>query len=325
MSIISVIVPVYKVEAYLERCINSILDQTFKDFDLILIDDGSPDTCGVICDEYAKLDKRVHVIHQKNGGLSAARNAGISWAFSNSNSKWLTFIDSDDWIHTQYLEALYLAVLEDNTEISVCAYEETDGHSVDIDSAELKSKVWVPDEFYYQYNVLATIACAKLYKKECFANIRYPEGKIHEDEFVTYKILFRYNKLSFVAAPLYAYFVNQDSITKSGWNPNRLLSIQAAEEQLEYFKNNRYNLAWKRRVESYVCVMANQIERLKLCNDAIRKQYLNGLRKKLRKALSKYRHQVPFHNNQWIYEQAYPNTMKIYWILAAQISKMRRK
>ena len=105
MPQISVIVPVYKVEAYLARCVDSVLAQTFSDFDLILVDDGSPDNSGAICDEYAEKDPRIVVIHQKNGGLSAARNAGIEWAFAHSNSQWLNFIDSDDWVHPEYLDS----------------------------------------------------------------------------------------------------------------------------------------------------------------------------------------------------------------------------
>ena len=127
MAQISIIVPVYKVEPYLRRCVDSILNQSFLDFDLILVDDGSPDTCGVICDEYAAKDSRVHVIHQKNGGLSAARNAGIDWAFAHSDSSWLTFVDSDDWIHPQMLEALHNAVRKDDTSVAVCGYQETSG------------------------------------------------------------------------------------------------------------------------------------------------------------------------------------------------------
>jgi len=112
MPAISIIVPVYKVEAYLARCVDSILDQSFRDFELILVDDGSPDNCGAICEEYARKDSRIHVIHQENGGLSAARNAGIDWAFENSNSQWLTFVDSDDWLHREYLNVLYRAVMQ---------------------------------------------------------------------------------------------------------------------------------------------------------------------------------------------------------------------
>ena len=127
MPVISVIVPVYKVEPYLHRCVDSILSQTYTDFELILVDDGSPDNCGAICDKYAKLDSRIHVLHKKNGGLSSARNAGIDWVFANSDSQWFSFIDSDDWVHPQYLELLYQAVKAYEVRISQCLHIETDG------------------------------------------------------------------------------------------------------------------------------------------------------------------------------------------------------
>ena len=104
---VSVIVPIYNVELYLSRCIDSILAQTFTDFELILVDDGSPDKCGEICDKYAAQDKRIHVIHKENGGLSDARNAGIEWTLNNTSCLWITFVDSDDWVHPEYLEILY--------------------------------------------------------------------------------------------------------------------------------------------------------------------------------------------------------------------------
>ena len=122
--LISIIVPVYKVEKYIHRCVDSILAQTFTDFELILVDDGSPDNCGIICDEYALKDNRIHVIHKENGGLSDARNAGIDWAFENSNSEWITFIDSDDWVHPKCLEALVRAAQIYGTEIAICNYIE---------------------------------------------------------------------------------------------------------------------------------------------------------------------------------------------------------
>ena len=110
MATISVIVPVYKVEQYLDRCIGSILNQTYTDYELILVDDGSPDRCGDICDGYAAAHAFIHVIHRKNGGLSAARNSGIEWMLAHSDSQYVTFIDSDDWIHPQYLEILMKAI-----------------------------------------------------------------------------------------------------------------------------------------------------------------------------------------------------------------------
>ena len=119
---ISVIVPVYNVEKYLNRCIDSILAQTFTDFELILVDDGSPDNCGKICDEYAAKDSRIHVIHKANGGLSDARNAGIDWAFANSNSEWVTFMDSDDWIPDNYLFELYHACVQNLSQVAICDY-----------------------------------------------------------------------------------------------------------------------------------------------------------------------------------------------------------
>ena len=107
MPDISVIVPVYKVENFIHRCVDSILCQSFQDFELILVDDGSPDSCGIICDAYARQDSRIHVIHQKNGGLSAARNSGIDWVLANSDSHWLSFVDSDDWVHPDFLKAVF--------------------------------------------------------------------------------------------------------------------------------------------------------------------------------------------------------------------------
>ena len=127
MAAISVIVPIYKVEAFLHRCVDSILAQTFADFDLVLVDDGSPDSCGDICEEYARKDGRIHVIHQKNGGLSAARNTGIDWAQANSGSQWLAFVDSDDWVHPDFLLRLYTMVQETGCLLSACGYFRTGG------------------------------------------------------------------------------------------------------------------------------------------------------------------------------------------------------
>ena len=122
MSEISVIVPVYKVEQFLHRCVESILRQSFYNFELILVDDGSPDSCGEICDAYAAGDNRIHVIHQKNGGLSAARNTGIDYVMKSSDSHWIAFVDSDDWIHPDYLKVLYTTAQKTCCKISACGF-----------------------------------------------------------------------------------------------------------------------------------------------------------------------------------------------------------
>ena len=119
-ELISVIVPVYKVEPYLRKCVDSILNQTYRKLEVILVDDGSPDNCGAICDEYAQKDARVHVIHQENGGLSAARNAGLNYCLTQKRSQYLSFIDSDDCVSPLYLERLHSALIDHCADISIC-------------------------------------------------------------------------------------------------------------------------------------------------------------------------------------------------------------
>lgn len=236
MPEISVIVPVYRVEAYLDRCVNSILGQTFGDFELILVDDGSPDDCGRMCDAYALRDPRVHVIHQENAGLSAARNAGLDWMFANSGSRWVTFIDSDDWVHPEMLQRLLEAAVSQKVSISVCGYGETAGEDPAVAPEDLTAERWTPKAFYLEKFVNATIACAKLYDRSCFADCRYPVGKLHEDEFVTYRLLFAQEALAFLPAPLYAYYQNPQGITKNTWSPRRLDAWEAYEQQIAFFQ-----------------------------------------------------------------------------------------
>ena len=165
MPKISVIVPVYNVEAYLKRCVDSILAQTYTDFELILVDDGSPDNCPAMCDEYALQDRRVKVIHQQNGGLSAARNAGIDWGFQNSNSEWFSFVDSDDCVHPKYLEALLNAAIGSYVEFTE-----------DVPAIEIVAEPQIrnTEDFFIEKHVNAIIACGKLYRRKCFEEIRYP-------------------------------------------------------------------------------------------------------------------------------------------------------
>ena len=127
MSSICVIIPIYDAEAYLYRCVDSVLRQTLQDFELILIDDGSLDNSGLICDDYAGQDNRIHVIHQENRGLSAARNAGLDYAFENLKCDWISFIDSDDWVHPRYLEILFKSVNDKKVKVSACNHAMTKG------------------------------------------------------------------------------------------------------------------------------------------------------------------------------------------------------
>ena len=323
MSEISVIVPVYKVEKYLHRCVESILRQTFIDFELILVDDGSPDKCGSICDKYAEKDSRVHVLHQQNAGLSAARNSGIDWAFLHSKSKWLTFIDSDDWIHPELLQYLYDAVNELNMPISICGYYETQGEDLEIDISQIETRIWKTEDFYSQKPTNATVAWGKLYRKECFNDIRYPRGKLHEDEYVTYRILFKYAQIAVVDAPLYAYFQNQKGIMQSQWSPQKLDALEAIDMQLKFFRRRNLQAIYKDRVRAYV---ASAIWQYKLCRliSSNRKITIWIKSKIVCKFFTHYNQNVWDRKTKlYIAEILFPHLMNAYWILQAFKNRLK--
>lgn len=262
ISEVSVIVPVYKVEAYLHRCVDSILRQTYQNFELILVDDGSPDNCGVICDEYAKKDSRIHVIHQENGGLSAARNSGIDWVFENSESKWLTFIDSDDWIHKEYLERLLTSAKNHNSEIAMCNWCDMSAYGAD---EEVNNPVCVcldAEEALVKYDWLCMNACCKLFRRKLFSDIRFPVGKLHEDAFVTHKIICSAKRTTLCNVVLYYYFHNPESITKAAWTPRRMDEIEAHVARLSYFREHGFHRAYRHQLCACVHVMKYHLEYL---------------------------------------------------------------
>lgn len=250
MAKISIIVPVYKVEEYLDRCIKSIINQTYNNLEIILVNDGSPDNCGNICANYALEDSRIKVIHKENGGLSDARNAGIEAATGD----YLGFVDSDDYIHPQMYEILYNKLIVSEADISICKYIATTKQ--DIDTA-------IPENHIQSYtnrealNELFTfkgpdfvIAWNKLYRKDLFSQIRYPKGKIREDEFTTYKLLYLAKKIVYSDATLYYYFQSPNSIMRKKSFKKESDYAEAMEERLLFFKNEtlteEYQLALRR-------------------------------------------------------------------------------
>ncbi len=242
MPQVTVIVPVYKVEPYLRRCVDSILAQTFSDFELVLVDDGSPDSCGAICDEYAQRDTRVIVLHRENGGLSAARNTGLDWAFANSGSQWLTFIDSDDWVHPRYLERLHQAAVSTNTALSVVTYKRTDKDSEPHAqlSEELKAEVWSGKQCIQRNETIGTAVWRRLYRKELFRGLRFPVGRSHEDEFVTYRLLYMAGQVAWLEEPLYYYYTRPGSIMNSAMTVKKLVDlVDALEERIRFFEDRQ--------------------------------------------------------------------------------------
>lgn len=238
MPKISVIVPVYKVEPYLRKCIDSILGQTFRDFELILVDDGSPDRCGEICDAYAEKHDNVIVIHQENGGLSAARNSGIDWTFANSDSQWLAFVDSDDWLHPDYLSTLLEEAKKNDADLVVCDFVRVNDSEENIEKDHQFSELVTSDKdaiFRYLYaNWRIRPAWNKLYRKTLFEELRFRVGKIHEDDFFIHHVLLASKKTAIIEAVLYFYRIRGNSIMATPSPKSLLDGFEAKMEQYEF-------------------------------------------------------------------------------------------
>ena len=179
MPKITVMIPLYNVEKYLKRCLDSILAQTFQDFEILLIDDGSTDNSGAIGDKYANKDNRIHIIHKKNEGQAITRNKCIDWCMKNSSSEWLTFIDSDDWIHKRYLELLLETAIKYDVSVSVCDYVQVSQMIEDEDICEDCIEKVDTEIYFVEYNLNSALPCAKLYRKDLFKEIRYPAIKLY--------------------------------------------------------------------------------------------------------------------------------------------------
>lgn len=233
--LISIIVPVYKVEQYLRKCIESILNQTYTNFELILVDDGSPDDSGKICDEYEKIDSRIKVIHKKNGGLSSARNAGIDIA----RGEYLGFVDSDDFIESYMYEKLLQAIIRDGCTLAVCNtnYVFEDGMVLqkcrNASDTILDFKQAITE--MNTYRLFDMGAWSKLYHRSLFEHIRFPEEKLSEDFYIMYQIFDKAQKVTYVGMPCYNYLQRRNSISR-----NKKINHDfeyAAKEQMEYLEH----------------------------------------------------------------------------------------
>ena len=316
MPEISVIVPVYKVEPFIHRCVESILRQSFYNFELILVDDGSPDSCGDICDAYAASDNRIHVIHQKNGGLSAARNTGIDYVLANSSSHWLAFVDSDDWIHPDYLKVLYTAAKETLCKISACGFFRTEGEPFP-ELQDTSVQCLDADDYYcgQVHGGVTAVAWNKLYHRSLFKKLRYPVGKLHEDEFTTYQAVYQAGKVGVTSAQLYAYYQNPDGIMRSDWNPRRMHVLEAFEQQIAFAKAQGNERFLQKVAEQYIFSVHEHLMKAQVV-------YHKELRRKLRHALKLGREVGRFttaRGNVWLYSAAYP--CKPFWWLFAKLQK----
>ena len=239
MPEISIIVPVYNAEKYLERCLNSLLHQSFSDFELLLIDDGSTDMSSQICDQYAKVDERVKIFHQANAGAGAARNSGLDHACG----KYIMFVDSDDYVSADFFKIMYEWIEKLKCDIVQCDFVITH----DINCEFYKSG----DEFCYEYQ-LDTMACYfsnryhwtgvfwnKIYRKELWNDLRIPEDIICEDTAILHEVFFKSNNFFYTSQKLYAYFQSENSVTRNNYSIRDLDLVKAREMRNKFIHDHR--------------------------------------------------------------------------------------
>lgn len=239
--LVSVIIPVYKVEPYLRECVDSVLAQTYKNLEIILVDDGSPDNCPAICDEYAEKDSRVRVIHKENGGLSDARNAGMKIA----SADWWTFVDSDDVLHPQMIELLMKVTFENqNCKVVCCSYDVIHENERFVFRTLNQARLLLEKKLLEKYmkTHLWVTTWGKLYFRDLFSGIEFPKGRLHEDEFTTYKLLYNAKIIFYLNQPLYIYRIRSSSIMKSMSYKNACDTYDAIKERLDFFiaKNEKF-------------------------------------------------------------------------------------
>jgi len=248
---VSVIVPIYNVEPYLDRCVKSIVNQTHKNLEIILVNDGSPDRCPQICDEWQKRDDRIKVIHKTNGGIASARNTGLD----NAAGDFISFIDSDDFITDNFIETLYNLCAEYNCDIAQCNFIKV--YNDDIipcaqeDNIRVFSNIEMLHNIYNELYVPTIVPANKLYKKHLFESIRYPTGNTHDDEATIHKVIHRAGKIAVSEKKMYMYYQNSGGAILSKYNRKRLGYIEALEDRIQYFSDNGLNELRDKTMERY--------------------------------------------------------------------------
>ncbi len=265
---VSIIVPVFNVKRYLMECLDSILSQTYNNFELILIDDGSTDGSGEICDEYAAKDSRIVVIHKENGGVAEVRNLGISRA----KCEYICFVDSDDVVAPTYIQVLYETAIKDGAGIVMCDYDSfIDGEAIPKDIiSKNKEKIVITENemedeaFSAENTVMLVIPINKIYKKSLLERVKYPTGKIHEDAYVYHRLLHEAGQVVFLPDVLYYYRKRADSITNSRFTIKELEdSMGAVIDRIDFYKELGKQRLVDIAIDGYLYFLWRNIELMK--------------------------------------------------------------
>ncbi len=283
-ELISVIVPIYNIERYIDRCVESILNSTYSNIEIILVNDGSEDDGSAVCDNWGQKDTRIKVVHKRNGGLSSARNAGLAVA----EGEYVSFIDGDDEISPMMFERLYEKIAQKNSDISMCRMEKIEGHKRYITRAfpQGKEEMNLTSKEAIQLLLKDEIdcsACLKLYKKSLFDGIIFPVGITNEDFAIMYRIFAKATQVTYIQDVLYYYYYRENSITTTKFNERQFDKFDNALHMVEYVEKNFPDLKLE---ASFYLYRQTMYLLKKLCcsnlENAYRERYLQ-LKKRLRK------------------------------------------
>lgn len=278
-ELISVVIPVYNVETYLDACVRSVMKQTYSNIEIILVDDGATDNSGEMCDFYAKEDSRVKVIHKDNGGLSDARNCGIEV----TKGEFITFVDSDDIVSCKYIETLYSLIKNNNADISICncvhCFEDTDIQFSMSTYLEVLDSDSAINNLLYQKKFLVS-AWSKMYRRRFFEDVIFPVGMLYEDSAIMYKIFEKAKTIVYSNAKIYAYFHRNGSITTQKFDARNFDILIIAEEIFDHYSNN--NIIVKSAMSYYV------VAALRLYLNCPKQEKYNIQIKKIKKIIKKY-------------------------------------
>lgn len=315
---ISVIVPVYKCEKYIEACVESILNQTFSDFEIILVDDGSPDNSGRICDQLAEKHNNIVVIHQENQGQAAARNNGVKFA----RGEWLHFVDSDDSVHPEMLEALYNAIIENDVKLAMCSAvqgEEApddfyDNKKAEFETLETNEEIILnlcKNEKYYYW-----VVWGKLIHKSILQKHPFTEGRIYEDNAIVCKWLCEAKKVALTDATLYFYYVNTSGTTKKDFTIKHLDVLWAFKEQIDFFSSLKFNKMTEHLATYYFEISAYTHYRAKTENA---KELIPIIKEKEKEIKKQYGKSIKLNVNQKLYYYERTNKPMFY------VTRLKRK
>lgn len=328
-ELVSIIVPVYNVEKYINRCVDSLCVQTYSNIEIILIDDGSSDDSGDLCDYYAGIDERIRVIHKKNSGVSEARNQGIS----SAEGQYILFVDSDDYVSSNIIETLYNAIQKYSLDISACFFkrvlenailderniDNSDDYDIDICTGKE-----IIERIYHNYERnIELVVWNKMYKRELFDKyeIVYPKGRYHEDIFVTYKLLYYALRVGIVQKELYYYRTRPGSIMTVKFSEKQLDGLDAKEEAITFFQNNNEEKLMKIVINDYFASSIKLFAQAKMLQDlSLKKKCEKYILQKYNKIWKRYSNKV----NSKLKKVIYSN-FRIWPVFVAEVYKKIKK